>query len=407
MDILQKAIIDANKMTEVAKKAAEKALHQKFSKELKKLYLEEASGLINDPDIDDSMLEEYNFNLNEFQNPNQLEDPNAEMQIDGMPGQEGQGQEDSNGGGGSPLDSNQLGTEPNSGMSPQNPVTDITGNKGIPFSHSPDAGSTITITFDDPSNPFEASTNSFDQMSNDVQGDTDSFLTNQNTLDTGNTEIGPDQNNEDMIDFEDEGNQTQDPNDNNPFNLTQHESKKPSSTELQLDETISVSDEILLEYIDRALTNDQKVKDLAVLVEALQATVSKVTTKLEDSTKTLESLKEQNIRLIYQNKTLNDVSLSENQKQSIVKALDKAKTIDEAKTIFEATKITSKNISKTTSNVNSILTPSAGRKMTEESANMLKESREPSSNRATSVLRENKEKIPSILEKLYSTWGIK
>lgn len=406
MDILQKAIVDANKMKEVAMKAAEKSLHQKFAKELKHLYLEQVSSDMNDPDLDESMLEEYNFNM-EDQDPSQTPDIEGGMpgqedaQAGGMPG----APEGAPEAGGAPLDSNAPGTEPGEGMAPQNASTPLTGDTGIPFIHEIEDFGTgekmIQIVFGDESEGGPFGSADFDAQADQTQGDTSEFLTQQNTVDTGNPDLGPEAPEEFADEPLDQNAQR------NPFSLNK-ESKQFDIN----DDSIEVSDEILLEYIDKALTNDQKVKDLADTVASLQEMMTKITNQLEDSNKKLGSLKEQNIRLIYQNKTLNDISLSENQKQSIVKALDKAKTLDEAKLIYESTKITSAHTKNTVSNINAILTPSAGKKMTEESASMLKESREPSQNqpmRQSNVLRENKENVnmPPILEKLYKSWGIK
>ena len=105
----------------------------------------------------------------------------------------------------------------------------------------------------------------------------------------------------------------------------------------------------------------------------------------------MASLKEQNIRLMFKNQALNDDSLSEPQKQSIVKALDKAKTLNEAKTVYETVSTSVSKPNNKAKDVNALLSDNVTRKF-------LQENRQPS----------NEESIPltSITKKLFDKWGI-
>lgn len=374
-DILQKAILDVNKMHEVAMKASEKHVLNKLSKDVRKRYIKEMQDSIGDDtfQVDDELLTEFDLNLDDQEDP--TASPDQQLGGEQMPGAEG--------GAETPLDPDgNVGNDENSGLAPQQPTSEVVDE--IAGSWEDGTGG-VTIVFNDMSDGDSGE--NFDSLAANAQNDASQFLSSQDTMNTGKDEIDPtsfeggdQQLDGNEIDFED----------GDPF------ADDDSLNQNVFDSRIlNVSDDILLEYIERSVENNTKIKELEEIVQSFQSIVEKMSTQIENQNSTLLSLKEQNIRLMYKNQALNDVSLSEHQKNNIIKALDKAKTITEAKTIFETVKA-SKEVSKT--NLNTLLNPNVGKKF-------IAESKKTNQN----VIRENKEaeKIPPIMDKLYELWGIK
>jgi uncharacterized protein YoxC len=143
--------------------------------------------------------------------------------------------------------------------------------------------------------------------------------------------------------------------------------------------------------IQKSLQNDEKFNSLTATIEKLQTTVDNLSKQLNKSNSDLVNLKEQNIRLMYKNQALNDDSLSEPQKQSIVKALDKAKTLNEAKAIYETAATSFSKTNNKPKDVNALISDNVTRKF-------LQEGKQP--------VAEEKVELTSITKKLFEKWGI-
>lgn len=386
-DILQKAILDVNRMHEVAIKAAEKSVYHKFSKEVKKRYVENLSEMNDDTfQVDDEMLQEYDLPLDEEEQNPDLNEPQSstagnqgEDPLSGLGGGDQAGGEMPLGGDGN------IGGSENSGLAPQEPQSEVVDE--LPGSWEDGTGS-VTITFDNfgVDQPEEGN---FDSNVANAHEDTNNFLSQENTLNTEPADGGVND-----INFEDpnqEQEQLQNPNEEvNPF-------ENPNENVFGED-IFKVSDNILLEYIEKSVENDKRIDLLSETIQSLQTIVEKLSEQLEKSNKNMESLKEQNIRLMYKNQALNDDSLSEHQKENIVKALDRAKTLNEAKTIYETAKVSNTKNNSSKEAINKVLTPNGGKKFIAESK----------INENKNVLRnEESVKMPPILDKLYNLWGIK
>lgn len=365
MDILEKVIEDVNKMHEVAMKAAEKSLQQKYSKDLKKMYLNELNGGMSADNfnVDDNLLEE--FDLNEL---------DQEGQEQGAPGGNEKNPLDAMAQGGSGGDL-PLNPEPNSqeGLPPQQPVSPVVDK--IPGSWEDDGADGITITFDNMDLNNDAAGN-FDSLAANAQGEAEKFLANQDTLDTGIEQDPLEANQEDG---------PESLNDPNPFDKNPFESKG----------VFEISDQMIFEYIEKSIKNDSKIEELESIIHGLQESLESLATQLNSQNKMVENLKEQNIRLMYKNQALNDDSLSEHQRKNIIKSLDSAKTLTEAKAVYE----TIKTSLKTTRSENkktileNLIAPNVGKKFIGEKKNPpIKETKESNS--------------PPIVEKLFKHWGI-
>lgn len=375
-DILQKAILDVNRMHEVAMKAAEKSVYHKFSKEVKKNYIENLTEMNDNFEVDDQLLSE--FDLGSLDDGEQ--NPDLEMQADpqsNSAGAEAGGAVD----GSMPLEGGQQpGTEENGGIAPQEPQSEVVNE--VPDSFEDGTGS-VVITFD---LDADESAN-FDSDASLAHEDANNLLTAGNTVQTEpqgqdlqQPDVAAPQTSIPPIQEEDEDNDDifSDEFKSNPFG----------------EGMFKISDDILLEYIEKSVQNDKRIDLLSETIQSLQEMVEKLSLQLESSTKNVENLKEQNIRLMYKNQALNDVSLSEHQKSNIVKALDKAKTLNEAKTIYETVKTSNSKVVSKDDTINKILTPNTGKKFINENKKVIRND-------------ENNEKIPPILEKLYNSWGIK
>lgn len=362
MDILEKVIEDVNKMHEVAMKAAEKSLHQKYSKDLKKMYLNELNGGMSADNfnIDEDMLEE--FDLNELDQGKDGKDPSGvpeqnPLSAGGAPGPDSQ----------LPLDS---GNDSQEGLPPQQPVSPVVDK--IPGSWE-DVDDGITITFDNMDSPDAGN---FDSLAANAQGEAEKFLANQDTLDTG-MEQDP------LQTQEEDGPESL--NHPNPFSDNPFESKS----------VFEVSDQMLFEYIEKSIKNDSKIEELETIINELQVSVESLAKQLDSQNKTVESLKEQNIRLMYKNQALNDDSLSEHQKKNIIKSLDNAKSINEAKAVYQTIKDSLKTVGSENKKtiLENLITPNAGKKFIAE--------------KKTPVIKESKESdVPAMAEKLFKHWGI-
>lgn len=305
-DILERSILDAKKVKQIALQSAERALKNKYSNDLKKIYLGKLNEEIGDFNLDDGMLDE-DYPLTEADNevdPMQQNDPNdlglgndeLENPLGGGEGGLGlDGQSDPQQPAGSnPLDQGPA-PDPNSVSSVMNQIPPTYEDDFT----VPGEGEEILIDLED-----------FDK---DVNDDVDSFM------------------NQEMSD---------------PAGLYNDEEQDPLQQNLQQNNqqpgfdlaSIQLDDNVLLEYIEKSLKNDELTKQFRQDLEIVSEQVSQLTKQLSKSNETLETMKKQNLRLVYQNKALIDDSLSEHQKQHIVKALNKAETLNEAKTIYETAK---------------------------------------------------------------------
>jgi len=345
-DLLERSIIDAKKVKQVAFQSAERALKQKFSKDLKKIYLNK---LNEEADIDfgEDLLEEEYSMLGEEEDPFGDEDP---MGGAGGGDMGGAGGGDMGGGGldgggpppsGGGLDQGPA-PAPNSisPIEPQIPTThdDIT----LPNGTEPDEIELELIFDKDQSLPGDVNQfmqNDTEQPSgmDDGMGEEDPFgggMGEEDPFGGGMGEQTPSgldgpgmPGEEEGIDF---GFGDEDPN--QQMNPRQNNGKGFDMASIQLD------DDVLLDYINNSLKNDELTRRMQADLLLVSEQVNLLSKQLDKSNSTLELLQRQNLRLIYQNKTLIDDSLSEHQKQHIVKALDKAATLNEAKVIFETAK---------------------------------------------------------------------
>lgn len=310
-DLVEKSIADAKKVRQIALKSAEKSLIEKYSKDLKKMYLQKLTedfdvDLDLEPDVQ-QLDEEYNMmaeeedplaqpgqndpfvNIPGGEDPDGLTgDPMAPGGGSEMPGQQDAGPMGPNvdpmaaAGGGEAPDPNTMGN--------------AMGN--IPYDH--EAGEkTCACPAEDEEIEFALD---FDAQS---EGDMTDFENQQNMRPPGLGE---------SLDV-------------NLF--------KP--------ESLQINDNILLDYIERSLRNDGVVKQLKEDLEILSLQLNQLQEALSSSNKTMKELSQQNARLLYKNEVLSDDSLSEHQKNHIVKALDKAETLKEAKAIYETAKVMPKS----------------------------------------------------------------
>lgn len=359
MDILQQAILDVNRIKEVGMKAAQKKLIEKYSKDLKKLYLQEAAELgADDEDIlgDDQMGD----------SPDGLGDSPEGSDINLDP--QGGDQELQSG--------ESLGQEPNLGLEPQNEPTVM---DNLPRTdEDEDLSIEIFVTEEQP------------ELSEDVIDISDVENATKN-LQQGYSSAPPQPGLEGAL----EANQ-----DSNIGSLqSQSEFDEDLDEEFDQDifdslkKDIHINDEVLYEYIEKSMNNEEKFSKLEKTIEGLEKIIEKLSSQLEKTNSNLQNIKEQNIRLIYKNQTLIDDSLSEHQKKNIVAALDKANTITEAKSIYEALK-------KIPGNKNSQNT--LDRKLSQSSVTkkFITESKKQ-------VIEESKqEKLPELAKKLFDKWGI-
>jgi len=366
-DILQQAILDVNKIKQVSLKVAQEKLHQQYSKDLRKKYIEEMTENFTDNE-DITLFEEVNDMFGE--DPENTEDPslpnpassdsatapveNASATNVTPPGMEN-------------------GLPPQAGaVQSQIPQSDIP-TAGV----DEDNGSIIVLQLGDNDSPYD-----LDAGEADLKAQTSELLAAQQGPPTEEN-IG-NEDNSDMLPPNEQGKRT----DDFIFSGIFDEEDPYMATE----GSIKISDEILLEYIQKSLNNDEKFNKLSETIDNLQKTVNDLANQLKKSNSDLVSLKEQNIRLIFKNQALNDDSLSEPQKQSIVKALDKATTLNEAKTVYETV---SSSISKTNNknkDVNSIISDNVTKKF------IMQEKTKP--------VLEEKTELTSITKKLFEKWGI-
>jgi hypothetical protein len=318
-DLVEKSIADAKKVRQIALKSAEKTLKERYSQDLKKIYLNKLTeefdvDLDLEPDVD-HLNEEYGM-LGEDEDPQ--DDPFAPGNEPGSEGDDpfmgmpdGEGPEGVGGPGGAggaggaapmgpdvdPMSAGGGGEAPDantmSGVSDQ-----------VPYDHEPKDPAAILAQIKQlvadgaETDPVELSLD-FDQQSQDDMN---------MTPEMGGGEM-PEL--EESLDY-------------NMF--------KP--------ESLKINDNVLLDYIERSLRNDGKVKQLQDDIEIVSLQINQLQEALSRSNANLKELSKQNARLVYQNKVLIDDSLSEHQKHHIVKALDKAETLKEAKAIFETAKVT-------------------------------------------------------------------
>jgi hypothetical protein len=346
-DILQQAILDVNKLKEIGMKAAQKKLIEKYSKDLKKIYIKEAEELAGD-NFDDLLDSESKDELDSGQDPGSgLENPDMN---------------DSGSQGGDQLVNNaEPGSSGNMGLEPQgqDPVLD-----NLPNSDTPDTEVELFIV----------------TKNNDDGDDLSSLESETDQLEQGMSMGDPNSDLTDELDSSTDLDMDLDDLDVNEDELFD-----------SLHKDLKINDEVLFEYIQKSFDNDEKFKKLSSQIEKLSETVDFLKDKLTESNKNLKQLKEQNIRLYFKNKANSDDSLSEHQKRNIVEALNKADTMEQAKLIFESAKgAKSKNV-----NTNSLIL--------EESSITKKYAR---NSKKEQILEKKEEILPKIAQRLYEKWGI-
>lgn len=387
-DILQRAILDVNKIKQVSLKVAQEKLHQQYSNDLRKKYIKEMQETFGDND-DPTLLEGI------FDD----EQEGAEGDTPGeIPGQAKPGEPTPGGISGGP---DPAGATPPAGMDnglPPQPgaVSSPIMQADIPTAGVDDTsnGSVIVLTIqDEDGSPFDISASEAD-----LKAQTSELLAGQQGIMPAEPEgaaagVTADAANPLTPNMLPPGEQGRRSEGESIFAGIFDEDEDPFADPAAIptmEGTYKISDAILLEYIQKSMDNDEKFKNFSTTIEKLQTTVESLLTRLNKSTSDMVSLKEQNIRLMFKNQALNDDSLSEPQKQSIVKALDKAKTLEEAKTVYNTVSATSKTNNKPV-DVNTLISDNVTRKF-------IQESKQP-----TKV--ENNE-LPSITKKLFEKWGI-
>lgn len=417
IDILQKAIADAGKIKEIALKAAEKSLHKKYSKELKEKYLKNINETteLDDYNVDDFMLDEVDFPGQE-DDPNQLQDPSRippdgpeGMQDPNMPSPDPSmgGMEDPLGGGemggGLPLNPDGQQAPPDSPVIDNIPGTDEYGGEDIEIEF-------LGAEDDSLGSDFDSLSSNLDSDFNELSNSADTLGVNQDDGSLGNDPLNS--NDSDPFGVENQ------PNTGNGLNIDSEgvpDNHFDWEQEESIFDSIQINDKVLLEYIERNLKNDNIIKSMAESVKELQGVVQelqesrlKLESGLEKSNKTITELKIQNIRLMLQNKVFGDISLTENQKNSVVTALDKAETIAEAKKLYETAKISfqrKKNVH--SESLNSRVSQGNSGKADPKYIRVKQGVKEPEKN--TKVLREEQEveELNPLTKKLFESWKIK
>lgn len=389
-DILQRAILDVNKIKQVSLKVAQEKLHQQYSNELKKKYIKEMQD--NFSDNDDPTLLEGIFDDEQAKDDEQAQEEDIPGAI---PGQDKPGEPTpASGLNGGEAGVSQPPSGQDDGLPPQAGVVDSQVLKSdIPTAGVDDTsdGSVIVLTI----NGEDGSAFDLSASEEDLKAQTSELLAGQqggSPIDPNAVDVKADPANPlttNMLPPGEEGRRT---DNQSIFAGIFDEDEDPflDQTEMRNEGVLKISDDILLEYIQKSLDNDEKFKTLSATIDKLQTTVDDLLTHLNKSNSELGNLKEQNIRLMFKNKALNDDSLSEPQKQSIVKALDKAKTLEEAKTVYSTVPVSSKPNNKV-KDINTILSDNVTRKFIEES-------KKP--------ITEEKVELTSITKKLFEKWGI-
>ena len=385
-DILQQAILDVNKIKQVSLQVAKEKLHQQYSNDLRKKYIKEMNDNFGSND-DITLFEDVNDLFGE-------DDPNAAPEGDTpgeIPGQAQPGEPTPGVGGSSdgltPPAPGENGLPPQAGA-----VSSPVMQSDIPVAGVDDEsnGSVIVLNLGDGDSPFD-----LEASEADLKAQTSELLAGQggvppqdpNSMIPG--AMPPDEAGG-MLPPDEQGRRT---DNDSIFAGIFDEEEDPylQDSEYRMEGALKVSDEILLEYIQKSLHNDEKFNSLTATIEKLQTTVDNLAKSLNKSNSDLLNLKEQNIRLMYKNQALNDDSLSEPQKQSIVKALDKAKTLNEAKAIYETAATSFSKTNNKPKDVNAIISDNVTRKF-------LHEGKQP--------VTEEKVELTSITKKLFEKWGI-
>lgn len=380
-DILQQAILDVNKIKQVSLKVAQEKLHQQFSSDLKKKYMQSIAENLGAND-DVTLFEDINdiFGGEAADAENTGEDTPGDAAGQAKPGEPASppGAQ----GGLTPPPTGENGLPPQAGA-----VDSQVMQSDIPVAGVDDApdGSVIVLNIGDGDSPFDLAASEADlkaQTSQALAAQTAPPLqTNSNVPggaeDPANSMLPP-------------GEQGKREDDSLFAGIFEEED--PYVTSTPMESSLKISDEILLEYIQKSLYNEEKFDNLAAEITELQKTVKTLSNQLVKSNSDLTELKEQNIRLMYKNKALNDDSLSEPQKQNIVKALDKAKTLNEAKTVYETVASSFTKPNNKPKDVNALIADNATKKFLQEGK--------------TKQNIEEKVELTSIAQKLFEKWGI-
>lgn len=377
-DILQRAILDVNKIKQVSLKVAQEKLHQQYSKDLRKKYIQEMQETFGDTD-DPTLLE----GIFDDQEGGTEEDTPGEI-----PGQAEAGQPTP--GIGAPGDAAATPGGMDNGLPPSPGTASPVVQSDIPTAGVDDTsdGSVIVLTIEDGDTPFD-----IEASEADLKAQTSELVAGQQGQQSGLMPAEPELGGENaMLPPGEQGRRSEEEEGEYLFAGIFDEEEDPfadPTTIPAMESQYKISDSILLEYIQKSLDNDEKFNALSSTIEKLQSTVDNLLVRLNKSNSDMVNLKEQNIRLMYKNQALNDDSLSEPQKQSIVKALDKAKTLEEAKTVYNTVSATSKTNNKP-KDVNAILSDNVTRKFIQESKQPVEE----------------KIELTSITRKLFEKWGI-
>lgn len=394
MDILQQAILDVNKIKEVGMKAAQKKLLEKFSKDLKKLYIKEQenAGL----DLED---------IGDEETGNEPVDPSGEEGLD-LSSLSGGDQNAAEG---------SAGSEVNAGIEPEEEASfmdNIPGDAGavklfaIEMSDDDDEQSDVDEDLDDLGiegldledidsiEDLENLTKNLEkQMASGEEQEVNKYGGQyakrspdniKNEIEKGLARRGSKLTAEAESDDESDDSLDSDERDDYFDEKAAFES---------INKDISINDDVLYEYIQKSLNNEEKFSKLQKTVVKLESMIEDLSEKLNKANVNLKSIKEQNIRLMYKNQALNDDSLSEHQRKNIVAALEKANTITEAKTIYETLKQTTKKVNNSVVNSDKISNSNITKKFIAESKN-------------AAPKEMKKEQLTGIAKKLFDTWGI-
>lgn len=366
VDILEKSILDAKKVKALALQSAERVLKRKYSQDLKKLYVKNLNEEF-DFDISDEpgILGEEDFNPEEdFGNEMDENDPSFNPEREGSP--EGMGDlgglEGDMGGG---LDGDAMSPpnmpEAGGGPNPSDQGAAVSPNDAIGPELSPQIPNAHDeIVLSDPDQQYDIDLGTLLQ---NIENETEDLLGN-----SGNPDMMPDENdqfddqNYEEMEFREEDQQYDDQYGNNQYEDEENQydnqyEEEPFNQNRGMDfASIQLDDNVLLEYIESSLKNDEIIKKLKKDLEEITTQVLDLTKALNESNNNLDSLKTQNVRLMYQNQSLIDDSLSEHQKRHIVQALNKAETVNEAKAIYESAKmVTTKTVDPSKNVINKIL----------------------------------------------------
>jgi hypothetical protein len=109
---------------------------------------------------------------------------------------------------------------------------------------------------------------------------------------------------------------------------------------LDYDQEMQKAKEALEEKEDEKKELEESIKTLSKSIQSIEKENKKLSTVIDELGNKLQETLLSNAKLVYSNRTLNDASLNERQKNKIVEAIGKARSVEEAKTLQETLKTT-------------------------------------------------------------------